>query len=693
MTPTGTQIILDPLVPWPLLVVAAAVVLAMVALALWRGLPGWWLRGLAGVALVAALANPALQSEDRAPLEDIALVVVDESASNRLGIRDEQTAQALAHLEERVARLGATELRVARVPDGARNEGTQLRTVLAEALSDIPRDRLAGVFAISDGLVHDLDTAVDLDAPFHLLKSGEADDWDRRLIVRNAPAYAILGEPVTLTLRVEDQGAVPPDAGDTATVNYAINGEDMRSAEVPLDQDMDIRVTLDQGGMNVLQFELDAPEGELTDRNNAAVVQINGLRDRLSVLLVSGEPNAGQRTWRNLLRSDPSVDLVHFTILRPPEKQDGVPVNELSLIAFPTRELFVDTIDEFDLIIFDRYKRRGILPNAYFDNIRRYVEQGGALLVVGGPELAGADSIWRSPLGQVFPAHPTSRVIERGFTPLISDLGARHPVTAGLESHAPNGGDGEGPGWGRWFRQIDLQPDVGQVVMEGAEGAPLLVLDRVGDGRLALLASDQAWLWDRGYEGGGPQLELLRRLGHWMMGEPDLEEEALTATAEGQVMTVTRRTLEDEAAPVTVTAPDGSETELELAEAAPGEYRATWEAPDIGLYRLSDGTLDAVIALGPAAPREFEETIATRERLAPLVNATRGGVARIEEGLPDLRQVREGRAAAGRGWLGLTPRDAHVTTDLRVAALLPAWAWLLLAAGLVLSAWLREGRR
>ncbi len=688
---SGAQIILDPLVPLLVLGAAGVLALVMVGLALWRGLPGWWLRGLGAVALLAALANPSLQTEERDPLPDVALVVVDDTASNRIGPRAEQTEAALTHLAARIGALDNTDLRIARVPDGARNEGTRLKTVLAEALSDIPRDRLSGVFAISDGQVHDPGTDVQMDAPFHLLKTGEADDWDRRLIVRNAPAYAILGEPVTLTLRVEDQGAVPASAGDTADLSYSINGEDTRRARVPVGEDMEIRLTLDQGGMNVLQFELDPAEGELTDRNNAAVVQINGLRDRLSVLLVSGEPNAGQRTWRNLLRSDPSVDLVHFTILRPPEKQDGVPVNELSLIAFPTRELFIDKIDEFDLIIFDRYKRRGILPNAYFDNIRRYVDQGGALLVVGGPELAGADSIWRSPLGQVFPAHPTSRVIERGFWPQISDLGQRHPVTAGLERHAP-GAEGEGPGWGRWYRQIELERDTGQVVMEGADGAPLLVLDRVGAGRLALLASDQAWLWDRGHEGGGPQLEMLRRLAHWMMGEPDLEEETLTATAEGQRMTVTRRTLEDEVAPVTVTDPEGAETVLELAQEEPGLYRATWEAPEIGLYRLSDGVLDAVVALGPSAPREFEETIATREVLQPLVQATRGGVARIEDGLPDLRQVREGRAAAGRGWMGLTPREAYVTTDLRVAALLPGWAWLLLAAGFALGAWLREGR-
>ncbi len=686
------NIVFAPLLDWPVIWVVAALSALIVGLALWRGLRGWWLRGFAAVALLAALANPSIQSEERDSLQDIALVVTDRSASNYLGTRRAQTDAALAHLEAELGARDGIETRHVEIPDGPQNAGTELFTVLREALADLPRDRLAGVFVISDGRVHDLAQrdGMQLPAPIHLLKSGESSDWDRRLIVSNAPSFAILGEPITLGLRVEDQGAVPADQSGFARLEYTINGEEMRETRVPVGEDLEITVTLERGGMNVLQFELEEAPGELTTRNNAAIVQINGVRDRLSVLLVSGEPNAGQRTWRNLLKSDPAVDLVHFTILRPPDRHDGVPVDELSLIAFPTRELFVDKIDEFDLIIFDRYRRRGILPNSYFNNIARYVEDGGALLVIGGPELASADSIWRSPLGAVFPARPTSRVLEEGFRPTVTELGQRHPVTAGLESMAP--GSEDGPGWGRWFRQIEMEPDQGQTVMAGIDGKPLLVLDRVGEGRLALIASDQTWLWDRGYEGGGPQLELLRRLAHWMMGEPDLEEETLSATAEGQRLTILRRSLRDEVGDVTVTAPDGSESTVTLNEDSPGAYQAEWDAPEIGLYRLEESDLSSVVAVGPQAPREFEQTISTAEDLRPLITATRGGTVRIEDGLPDLRWVREGRAAAGRGWLGLTPRDAYVTTDLRSAALLPGWAWLLLAAGFALGAWLREGR-
>lgn len=706
----GAQIVFDPFLPWPSLGLLGALMLVITALSLWRGLVGWWLRGFGMAAILAALANPSLQGEERTPLQDIVLIVHDDTGSNRLGERAAQSQEAAGRLRERLQAMGL-ELREARVSDDPDDRGTRMMEVLNEALADLPRDRLAGVFAISDGIVHDTARAPDLPAPLHLLKTGESDDWDRRLILRNVPAYGILGEPLTLTLRVEDEGAVPDHiAGRPVQLGYSLNGEERQFATVPVGQDMDLRLTLDRGGKNVLHFVLGKAEGELTTRNNEAVAQINGIRDRLSVLLVSGEPHTGQRTWRNILKSDPAVDLVHFTILRPPDRHDGVPVNELSLIAFPTRELFIDKIDEFDLVILDRYRRRGILPNSYFANIARYVQDGGALLVVGGPELASADSIHYSPLGGIFPAEPTARLFERAFLPVQTETGHRHPVTAGLAEHharemdggadtvagatptaAPDGVLTE-PGWGRWLRQVALRHRHGDVVMTGADDHPLLVLDRVGAGRIALLASDQAWLWDRGFEGGGPQGELLRRLAHWMMAEPELEEEALMASADGLSLRIERRSLSDGPHAVEITAPDGSDHRLDLSEQVPGRFRGVFDADEQGLYRLHDDDLDTVVVLGPPNPREYATTIATADHLSPLIGASRGGVARIEDGIPRIREVPEGRAASGRGWLGITPRQAHATTDMRLAALMPPWAWLLLAAGLILGGWLREGR-
>ena len=307
---------------------------------------------------------------------------------------------------------------------------------------------------------------------------------------------------------------------------------------------MQLEIDIPNAGRNIVELSIEAAEGEITDTNNRAIAMLDGIRENLRVLLVSGEPHAGERTWRNLLKSDASVDLVHFTILRPPEKQDGTPINELSLIAFPTRELFVEKIDDFDLIIFDRYQHRDVLPILYYDNIAEYVENGGALLIAAGPEYAGEQSIAHTPLMSALPAVPTGEIIDEAFYPRLTEMGQRHPVTRGLEGSAR-----EPPHWSRWFRLVGIERPEGEVVMKGPDERPLLLLDRKGEGRVGMLLSDHGWLWARGYEGGGPHVALYRRIAHWLMKEPELEEERLTANGRGMMLDVIRQTMQDDPGP------------------------------------------------------------------------------------------------------------------------------------------------
>lgn len=684
-------ILFDPYVPLGVLIALAVVMVVVLGASMWRRLLGWPLRAVAAVCLLAALANPSFQREQRDGLTDIVIAVADESSSQTLSDRAAQTDAALTRVRAEIAAMDRTELRVVRVPDGADNSGTALMAAMAEAVAQEPAARLAGAILITDGQVHDIDRAPVIDAPTHVLLTGRDTDWDRRLFIQDTPAFAILDEETTITLRVEDQGALPADLSPNARLSIAIDGAAAQTFNVPVGRDIELPLTVTHAGINVVQIAIDAQEGELTDRNNAAALRINGVRDRLRVLLVSGEPHPGERTWRNLLKSDSAVDLVHFTILRPPEKQDGVPVSELSLIAFPTRELFLEKIEEFDLIIFDRYKRRGILPSVYLDNVRQYVENGGAVLIAAGPDFASADSLFRSPLSEILPAAPTSRVIEDPYLPAITDTGARHPVTAGMQDDWLRQ-NGDEP-WGRWVRQVELDAGAGDVVMSGHSDSPLLVLNREGEGRVALLGSDHAWLWSRGFEGGGPQLDLLRRLAHWMMKEPELEEEALTAISEGRDIEITRRTLAQGARDVTLTTPSGKVVIVPLTEDAAGRFTAQIEDAEIGLYRIRDADLETVVAVGPAAPKEFENTIASTEILEPVMAQARGGSLRLEDGMPDIRQVREGRVASGRGWIGITPRQAFVTTDVMLFPLAPAWLMLMLVAAMTLWGWLREGRR
>jgi hypothetical protein len=228
--------------------------------------------------------------------------------------------------------------------------------------------------------------------------------------------------------------------------------------------------------------------------------------------------------------------------------------------------------------------------------------------------------------------------------------------------------------------------------MTGADDRPLLVLQREGEGRVAVLGSDQAWLWSRGFEGGGPQAELLRRLAHWLMKEPELEEEVLRGTGDGGDLTVTRSTLAEELPPLIATSPSGAETEIALVEISPGRWQGSLEGAENGVWRLANGDETAVAVVGPPAPREYADPVSTGDLLVPLAGATRGAVTRIEAEMPDLRIVREGRVAAGRGWIGLVDRDAYLLRDIRQVDLAPAWLMLLIASALAFAAWRVEGR-
>lgn len=684
MTWSIAEISFAPLLPWPYIAVPAALAALLVALALARRARGAWWRLLPLAALTLALLNPRLAGEERLPLDDVAVVLVDDSQSQQVGDRRQQTDAALAAVQERLARQRGLEVRVERVqPAPGRDEGTRLFAALDRALSDVPRSRLAGVVMITDGQVHDSAAAGDIGAPLHVLLTGEKGETDRRLVVEQAPSFGIVGNSVTIALKVEDPGAT-----GSAKVQVRRDGGRAVVMSVPLNAVRQVEVPVEHGGATVVELEAEPGGRELSLANNRAAVTVSGVRDRLRVLLVSGEPHPGERTWRNLLKADPSVDLVHFTILRPPEKDDATPLKELALISFPIRELFEEKLREFDLVIFDRYRRRSLMPAEYYGNIAQYVAGGGALLMAIGPEVAEGFDISTTPLEDVLPAEPDGSLIAEPFVPTVTELGRRHPVTAGLP-----GGEGDKPSWGRWLRLISAQAAGGMQVMTGAQGGPLLVLDHVGDGRVAQLLSDTVWLWDRGYEGGGPQAELLRRLAHWLMKEPSLEEEALTAEVVEGRLKIMRRSLTPGAVEVQLTLPDGSVRPVGLTDQGDGRATAALPVEASGLYRVSDGKRVAVAAVGSLNPVEMSELAATDRRLAPVAEASGGTVRWLSSGgVPDFRRVAPKGPASGRGWLGLRANDQHLVTAIRDMALMPAALVLLLTVGGFVVAWWREGR-
>lgn len=693
----GWSVSFAPFFPLWLIVALATVGVALIVYALSGRIRGTWLRAGALAALVLALLNPVILREDREALPTIVALVVDKSASQNLDNREKVTAAAKEQLTREFAKYRDIDLRLIEAGgpvNGVLSDGTELFGALQTGLADVPPDRLGAIVLLTDGQVHDAPPArpgFAPGSPVHVLLTGRDNERDRRIAIEAAPRFGIVGQNQVITYRVIDDG-VPAGASGRVQVKVSLDGEPLTTVSVVPGERSTIAVKIIHGGANIIELEAAPLAGELTALNNHAVAEISGIRENLRVLLVSGEPHPGERTWRNLLKSDPSVDLIHFTILRPPQKQDGTPINQLSLIAFPTRELFQEKINQFDLIIFDHYQQRGILPNLYFENIANYVKKGGAVLISSGPDTGQDDSVYSTPLISVLPGVPTGRILQEPFFPTVSERGQRHPVTRGL-----NGANANPPDWSHWFQQVELSNPRGEAVMNGAQGTPLLILNHEGQGRVAVLLSDQVWLWARGFEGGGPHVDLLRRLGHWLMKEPDLDEEALRASARNGQLIIERQTMGDTTQPVTVRSPSGVVSTVTLARVSPGLWRATVDANEVGLWRADQGDKHAFASIGPPNPREFLDVRSTTERLAATVKASLGRIGRVADAagnptLPRIVEIRSGNTFSGSDWIGLRMTEASILKGIDRLPLFAGFLGLALLLGSLAATWYREGR-
>ena len=685
---------IDPLFSWPVLVALGVAAIAVAILAVRARMRGILFRVAGSILLIMGLINPVLDIVKTDALHDFFFAFVDNSASQSIGNRLERTEAAFSALEASAEQYPSMALRRVEVGNSLHGDGTNLFAAAVRELANVGKNRVAGAVFITDGLISGQTDALDLDVPTHILLSGQRDEWDRRVRVVAAPAFALVGEPFTISFRVEDDRN-PSGGSGTVPATITLNGEITELVRAPIGKDTSVSLTSPRAGSNSVLISTPGQQGELTDVNNSSLLQLTGVRDRLKVLMISGKPHAGQRTWRNLLKSDGAVDLVHFTILRGLADDPKADVGELALIEFPVRELFVDKLDSFDLIIFDRYERLGFLEEVYFQFLVRYVENGGGILISAGPEFAGSTSLSGTDLRAVLPAVPTGTVFEEGFRPRVTRIGMRHPVTATLPGYDRLTSDDAVAGnWGRWFRHVDIELSGGKSLMVGARERPLLAVRRVGEGRVALLASDQAWLWHRGVEGGGPQLELLRRLAHWMLREPGLEEESLLANFEGGRLNLLRRTLAMNAPVFEILGPDGTGLEIAANKLAPGEFEAVFPDPQPGRYRIRSGELEIHAAVGTEFPSEFKKTVPDTEIMDSLEKLSGGSVNWIIDGTPELRPVRSGRSAFGRDWIGFTPRNQKLTLETvgyeLVSGLLAAMLIVMLAA---LAWWNESGKR
>lgn len=701
----------EPFLSWTSSLALIGVALLFVVVALVLRKRGAILRTLALAVLALALLNPVMVEEQREPLTSIVGVVVDKSQSQNFGNRTKDSEEALEALKQEFSKHPEFEPRyidTKTVSDNNNGSETRLFTPLNEAISDVPPARYAGTILITDGQVHDIEAAnanTSGEKPVNALITGEPDEYDRQIRFVDPPRFGITNKPFKIRFEIDDKGKVPSSAGK-AMVELKVNGNIVLHQAQETNKEIETEITLPHAGKNIVEVSTAPLEGELTNVNNAAVTIIDGVRENLRVLLVSGEPHNGERTWRDLLKSDPSIDLVHFTILRPPEKADNTPLSQLSLIVFPTTELFVDKINDFDLVIFDRYQHYNVLPLIYYDYVAQYVKNGGALLMATGPEFAGENSLARTPLLSVLPALPSGEVIEKPFTPAVTKAGMRHPVTRGLTNVTANDEssrtqDAVKGNWGRWLRQLAVQDtSKSTVVMNGADNRPLMLLSHMGEGRVGMLLSDEGWLWARGFEGGGPYAALYRRMAHWLMKEPELEEEALTASGEENRLTIRRQTMADKPDIAKVYFPSGKTVDVTLNKVEPGVFEANLDTDEIGLFKVTNGDKEALTHIGPINSPEYAELISTGEKLSPLAEATGGAITRLHQKagdkikLPAIDIIR-GKSIEPANKQNRILLNAPTETRLTNTSAFPLFNGVLaLVASLLLlaSLWYREGR-
>ncbi len=696
-TQLATTFHFSPTLDWSWIVVACIIGIILFIISFFKYRRALAMRSLMFIAFIIALLEPSLTKEDRSYVKDVVAIIVDKSPSQNFEKRSERTLNALSYLQNEIEKSGKFELRVINAPNNNEEitSRTDLFSALDQALSDVPPKRRAGVIFLSDGQIHDIPNAIVAGknyGPVHLLLSGKKSEKDRQIVINHASAYGLVGKDITVKYRVEDTENI---GKNNAKVTLTLHNGEKRVTNVPINEEQSLSIPIEHAGQNIFTLEVEGVEDEITLSNNKTAILVNGVRDRLKVLLVSGKPHTGERTWRNLLTSDPGVDLIHFTILREPQKFDYTPKRELSLIAFPFRELFEVKLYDFDLIIFDRFRVNNILPEKYFRNIVRYIREGGAFLEASGPAFATKRSIYDTPLGDILPATPTGKIIERKYIPKITELGYQHPVTKNIIWNNKVINKNEKENWGSWLRYIDIKRRRGDILMSNDEGSPLLILDRVGKGRVAQISSDHMWLWSRGYEGGGPHAELLRRIVHWLMKEPELDERALDIKVNNNIITIEKQGYGKEEESVAMTLPNGENLVIDLKiDKNSGKLIYKYEAKDLGIYSFEDiNSMRKFAIIGELTPIELRSVITTDKKLRPLINSSGGTAIWLDKvARPTVTVAKSTKRYGGSNWLALKQNNDFTVTGVRDISLFPKWVTLLILLSIMMVLWVREGK-
>ncbi|MDC3091077.1 hypothetical protein OA848_01670 [Rickettsiales bacterium] len=514
-------------------------------------------------------------------------------------IDNEKITKRLGNIEEIISNTKTKEV-VNKI-----TKSTDIINNLENSINEYPSQRISSIFILTDGQIHDLKDNANFekfDVPIYFLLIGNSKIDDTKVSIISHPEFGYLDEKITIQVLANDF-----KADENSFLNLTIqNGTfSEKKLKVPNNDVKNIELKLKNHGPNFIKVTTPNRQDELSAVNNSQLINISGVRKKLRVLLISGAPYMGTRVWRNFLKSDTSVELIHMTVLRPPEKNDNTPLEELSLIPFPVKELFEEKLSNFQLVIFDNFEGKKVLTPLYFQNLINFVDKGGAILEITGPSYNSKSSLFKTEIGRILPGIPSGKLIQKEFKPQLTDLGKKHPITESLFIKNKD--------FGTWFQMNDILEidDDSQVLLSGVNNKPLLAVKKVNDGRIAQIYSHNIWLWSkRENNQGGPYNLLIKNLAHWLMKEPTLEENKLELSFVNNSILIEKSFLrkpDPEKLKITIIDPNGIKFEKTLNKSKENRYTAIINNKKDGFYLVYDGEIEKGINTSNENKRELQD--------------------------------------------------------------------------------------
>ena len=653
-----------------------------------------YIRALTFLAFLVFILNPQINKKHVEHHKDIVIVVSDLTQSiieTRKAKEVESIRKDISSQLKEIGNIEQINIKLNNNKKIEQNNANKIETSLFKEVNKVINslniERLSGIIIITDGQIHDFHNYNKLlsKTPIHYILVGNKKEKDRILKTTNVPKFAVLGKKYEISINIKDN-----TEKKNLKTDFYLN-EQLVSTKY-LSQNKTYKILLPELsiGKNILEIKTEESNIEISKLNNYQTHEIVGIQDKLKVMLISGEPNMGLRNLRNILNSDPNIELLHFTILRPPTKRDLTPVKELSLIPFPTQELFAADISKFNLIIFDQYGLQGILPPKYLDNISKFVLSGGALLDIVGKKHLTKDSLINSPIKQILPTIPLENISNKMFKPELTKVGKLHPITNKLKNNYQ-----EKP-WGEWTNYTRSQLTSGKVLLHH-KSDPLLAVDYVGKGRVVQILSSDSWVWQKSLDNKGPLIELIRNIIQWLLKNPKLEENFINLNTENNIIKIKLNSISSGDISAKIVTPSKEAIKLKLKDTGNGIFEGEFTSLERGKFQIIWKDKTKYFIIDDMNNKEVKEITSTDYKIKSFVEKNNTftknfNIVWKNQSTLKVLKIYNNKILGGKNWIGIVEKKVPKIYENSKQKLFNWYTIFMFLVFLVFLSWYKEGR-